>query len=235
MVHLFTENQIMGAAEWTGYNTTGGTPTYSSYSTLQSTSAATVPYTYDAGNPMSEHHNFHLPAVLSDMQPFCSTTDYHHAAIAPGASSTQPPICSPTYGSTKSDIDFNAASSYSAYNNWSNGYNNYQYSSCAPQTQYPPHHTPTMVLYPQLYSTVNQNQIHLHLHGADKIEQYLGQDNSLTISSVPGRAGIEIGIGTSDHEVGILSANDTSIHREEGSTTADEDAVNDPASVWRPY
>uniref|UniRef100_T1GA71 Uncharacterized protein n=1 Tax=Megaselia scalaris TaxID=36166 RepID=T1GA71_MEGSC len=179
---------------------------------------------------MSEHYNFQL---LSDMQTFCPTTDYHHPAIAPAGSSTQPPICSPTYGSSKGDIDFNSTSTYPAYNNWSNGYNNYQYGSCAPQSQYPPHHTP-VVLYPQLYSTVNQNQIHLHLHGADKIEQYLGQENALTISSVPGRTGIEIGIGTSDHEVGILSANDSSIHREETSTTGDDDTGNDQ-SVWRPY
>lgn len=46
-----------------------------------------------------------------------------------------------------------------------------------------------MVLYPQLYSTVNQNQIHLHLHGPppDKLEQYLqgaaAVDSSLALNS----------------------------------------------------
>lgn len=70
-----------------------------------------------------------------------------------------------------------------------------------------------MVLYPQLYSTVNQNQIHLHLHATatpDKIEQYLGsaasamdQSTSSSMALMPPSSGVaaervEIGIGTSD-------------------------------------
>lgn len=40
-----------------------------------------------------------------------------------------------------------------------------------------------MVLYPQLYSTVNQNQIHLHLHGDLSDEQVTIAGSNLTISS----------------------------------------------------
>ncbi|XP_012270246.1 protein lozenge isoform X2 [Orussus abietinus] len=40
-----------------------------------------------------------------------------------------------------------------------------------------------MVLYPQLYSTVNQNQIHLHLHGDLSDEQVTIASGNLTISS----------------------------------------------------
>ncbi|GBP02240.1 Protein lozenge [Eumeta japonica] len=66
---------------------------------------------------------------------------------------------------------------------------------------------------PQLISTYNQNEIHLHLHGADKIEQYLGGENGLTISSLAGnRSSIEIGIGTSDHhEEHMQSANNSAV------------------------
>ncbi|KAL6438692.1 hypothetical protein ACFW04_004593 [Cataglyphis niger] len=41
-----------------------------------------------------------------------------------------------------------------------------------------------MVLYPQLYSTVNQNQIHLHLHGDLSEEQVTIAGGNLTISSI---------------------------------------------------
>lgn len=93
-----------------------------------------------------------------------------------------------------------------------------------------------MVLYPHVYSTVNhQNQIHLHLHGTDKLEQYLGSENSLTISSA--RGGIEIGIGTTD-ESEIILADDGrnpshTDHMDEEVSRVD--SVGDPGSVWRPY
>ncbi|XP_055844943.1 protein lozenge [Episyrphus balteatus] len=266
------ENNLMGAADWTGYTpsttTTPGIGSYHTYQQLQTNaSSAAAAYGYDshtAGNPppgppppppAPDHHgNFHLPTVLTDMQPFCAGSEYHHTGIAPTAatsgimSHTQPPICSPTYGSTKPEID-SLNPSYPSYNNWSNGYNNYQYGSCAAQAQYPGHTAPTMVLYPQLYSTVNQNQIHLHLHGTDKLEQYLGPENSLTISSIGGsRSGIEIGIGTSDHESAMMSneggtetqqqhpqhvqvQQETEVPQDHRT---DEDVV-DPGSVWRPY
>lgn len=183
------------------------------------------------------------------MQPFC-TTDYHSMGTPPNNSTTalvpaQPPtVGSPTntgYTSSKGDTDA-LNPSYATYNNWSNGYNNYQYGSCTPtQPQYPhaPHTAPTMVLYPHVYSTVNQNQIHLHLHGTDKIEQYLSStENGLTISSA--RGGIEIGIGTTDNPNVIMDGEETDHHQpNEMDDNVNRDVgdpeVGDPGSVWRPY
>ncbi|KAL9880674.1 lozenge isoform 1-T1 [Glossina fuscipes fuscipes] len=208
------DNNLMGAAEWTGYTSSVNTAASAAYSSYHHThhahhlpppppppaaTAATSNASYSGYEslPTADPANLHLSSVLTDMQTFCASSDYHPGAIVPHV---QAPICSPSYSANKTELDsFNA--SYPSYNNWSNGYNNYQYGSCTPQAQYSTHTAPTMVLYPQLYSTFNQNEIHLHLHGADKIEQYLGGDNALTISSLAGnRSSIEIGIGTSDHE-----------------------------------
>lgn len=97
-----------------------------------------------------------------------------------------------------------------------------------------------MVLYPQLYSTVNQNQIHLHLHGSDKLEQYFTTpENALTISSISGVRGFEIGIGTAENPLNNIDLENDEVDQ---STIADdvEDnresiVVGDPSSVWRPY
>ncbi|XP_037937937.1 protein lozenge [Teleopsis dalmanni] len=230
------ENNLMGAADWTGYGhgTATSSTAYSTYhhqhphhhhqlhaglpppptaptaAPVFNTPSALSHYgsmsSYDTNAAaLADHANIHLPTVLTDMQPFCSSTDYAHTGIAPTVAPSSaivphapaPPICSPTYGSSKSDIEtLNAG--YTSYNNWSNGYNNYQYGSCPAQAHYPSRTGPAMMICPQLYS-VNQNQIHLHLHGGDKLE--LGLENSLMISSLGGsRSGIEIGVGTTDHE-----------------------------------
>ncbi|XP_041765928.1 protein lozenge-like isoform X1 [Anopheles merus] len=59
----------------------------------------------------------------------------------------------------------------------------------APSSVPAPPPPPPMVLCPQMFSTVNQNQIHVHLHGtgSDKFEHYFGAaDNGFTINSFPG-------------------------------------------------
>lgn len=187
------------------------------------------------------------------MQPFCPT-EYHHTNLNTPTNPTaglvtghQPTGTSPGYATNKTnDID-TINPSYASYNNWSNGYNNYQYSACTPQPQYAPHAgPPTMVLYPHVYSTVNQNQIHLHLHGSDKLEQYLSSENSLTISSA--RGGIEIGITTSENPDVILGDESVDHHHHQQQTAdndldateshrddVDDQVVGDPGSVWRPY
>ncbi|XP_061395656.1 protein lozenge-like [Musca vetustissima] len=207
-------NNLMGAADWTGCSTTA-TAAYSYHHSHplppppappSATAAAVATNGVYPGYETlpSDPANLQLPTVITDMQTFCAPSDYHPTAMVPHI---QPTMCSPTYaGGPKNEYEsYNAAAAagYSSYSNWSNGYNtSYQYGSCATQPQYPTHgHTPTMVLYPQLFSTYNQNEIHLHLHGTDKIEHYLGGENALTISSLSGnRPSIEIGIGTSDHE-----------------------------------
>lgn len=143
-------------------------------------------------------------------------------------------------------------SSYPSYNNWSNGYNNYQYANPAAaaatiqtptQTQYPaapqvPHAAPAMLIYPQVYSTVNQNQIHLHLHGTDKIEQYLSSnENSLSLSAAR-NASTEIGLSGSTENQNVIMENEESEghhHRNEHGTSNRDEEVGDPSSVWRPY
>lgn len=195
---------------------------------------------------------------------FCST-EYHHSStnitsanstalvgIQHSASGNSPnsslmPVCK------TSEIDA-LGSSYASYNNWSNGYNNYPYANCGPtppsgatsvpsQAQYTTTHpatAPTMVLYPQVYSTVNQNQIHLHLHGGtDKFEPYLNTaTNGLSISSARS-GGIEIGIGTTDNV--IMDGDDSDQQPQQqpqqqtdlSQTSSRED--DQDVGVWRPY
>lgn len=179
------------------------------------------------------------------MQTFCSS-DYH-APIVNSSSLLSSSGNTTTNGSgclaKFNDIDA-LNPSYASYNNWSNGY---QYAACGTttgatgavqanaQSQYPtPHGAPAMLIYPQVYSTVNQNQIHLHLHGTDKIEQYLHSD-SLTISAARNPS-IEIdGNETTENPNGIMETDDTERHRHHQTNNRDEQEVGDPSSVWRPY
>ncbi|XP_017473902.1 PREDICTED: protein lozenge-like [Rhagoletis zephyria] len=215
-------NQLMGATDWTtGYASTSP-GAYSGYRTHPNSyqyphptqpAAATTNlshYGYDTSVPPPlavEHPNLHVPSMLTDMSALCPTSDYSHSGMTASASSfvphAQAPICSPThYGGCKSEME-SLNPTYSSYNSFANGYSNYNYSSCAAQGAAYPGQTPhTMVLYPQLYSTVNQNQIHVHVH-----------ENSLTISSLAGcRPSIEIGIGTSDHETMGAQGSSQALH-----------------------
>lgn len=83
---------------------------------------------------------------------------------------------------------------------------------------------PPVVLHPHLYSTVNQNQIHLHLHGStEKLE---------TLSLPPSCA--EIGATqTSSGDVTQNMQEEGPI--EECDRAAQAQNVTDPSSVWRPY
>lgn len=114
-------------------------------------------------------------------------------------------------------------------NSWGTnmGYsNNYYYNSNNNQ-QYLNTPTPAaMVLYPQLYHQVNQNQIHLHLHGtaADKLD-YINHD-SISLTST---RSIEIGL--------IPPPTPVEVHSTQGQIE-DSDRTHaqaDPSSVWRPY
>jgi hypothetical protein len=97
-----------------------------------------------------------------------------------------------------------------------------------------------MVLYPHLYSTVNQNQIHLHLHGStDKLDQYFSSESPLTISSNASVKGsIEIGIGNLPLPTLGAPEVDTSMGQSETETSRGNYVPvsnTDPSSVWRPY
>lgn len=205
----------MGAAEWTGYSS----PTVaSSYPTTFQTSA------YDQSSM--------LPAVLPNDGITYNPNDYH--CTSTGAQNAA------TYGSSQ----------FTSLSPWTNevdqynyGYNSYQPYPCqSAQPQYPAPAPPvpaqtTMVLYPQLYSTVNQNQIHLHLHGSDKlVEQYLGnattpmQSNDSFPLASSGVISNSSQRAISGLELPILSNPDDIKNQEQ---TVDQD-VNDQ-NVWRPY
>lgn len=151
----------------------------------------------------------------------------------------------PTVKHQSTDLD-PAAAAYN-YNNWSNGYNSAsgypQYGCNTQATQYGPVPAPTMLLYPQVYSTVNQNQIHLHLHGAatDKLEQYLNPDNVM-ISSLRGgpSGGTNTAVQTTSTavvEVESPAAQLGLITETEAADVAGDVQENrdDPNNVWRPY
>lgn len=205
----------MGASEWTGYQHSSG-------------SYAFQPSTYDQAGL--------LPAVIPNDGLSYSSAEYHN--------STAPLAQNSTYSSQYAPLTpwSNDMDQY----NWSNSYNGYQYSCQPPppppstaatvaQSQYPPNPnqaSTTMLLYPQLYSTVNQNQIHLHLHGTDKmVEQYLGgagsteNNNSFSLSNTQRNPAVEIEIGST---AATYQADD-SIMKNHHQATEQE------IGVWRPY
>lgn len=155
-----------------------------------------------------------------------------------------------TYGSNSNN---QLVPSMASGNNtgWSSTYNTFPYANCGTTTPAGPvavpgtggqyATTPTMVLYPQLYSTVNQNQIHLHLHGAssDKLEQYLGAavDNSLALTTLNR---VEVGVpggGDASFEQDISETGNAttmdSVTERTDPTTGPENPTTE--SVWRPY
>ena len=209
----------MGAAEWTGYSS----PTVaSSYPTTFQTS-------YDQSSM--------LPAVLPNDGITYNPSDYHCPSTGVQNAAS--------YGSTAQypSLAWNEVDQYNY------GYNSYQPYSCqpAPQPQYPPPPPPasaqtTMLLYPQVYSTVNQNQIHLHLHGSDKlVEQYLGNASNTMPSdnsafALGGSGVIANNINHNQRAIGGLELPNMITQAEEvklQEQTVDQD-VNDQ-SVWRPY
>uniref|UniRef100_A0A182N4W1 Runt domain-containing protein n=1 Tax=Anopheles dirus TaxID=7168 RepID=A0A182N4W1_9DIPT len=176
------------------------------------------------------------PPPVAAVAPTVNTQAQLGGPIASGGSA---------YVSGKSS-DLVEAGSYPSYPHhaqWSNGYHggyhHHQYnhpaasapgcaSSLAVATQPPasfhtpaaPPPPPPMVLCPQMFSTVNQNQIHVHLHGSgsEKFEHYFGSaDNGFTINSFPGPSirsvaapvpSVDIG-GIGAHPDGAVAANDT--------------------------
>lgn len=92
-----------------------------------------------------------------------------------------------------------------------------------------------MVLYPHLYSTVNQNQIHLHLHHSDlnkPVEQYADD-----VATVVGSSNLTITGGSRSIEIGIVpSSNQTAVEEQNDIViTRYNDRQSNDLSVWRPY
>lgn len=206
----------MGAAEWTGYSSTA---VGSAYTPFQ--------HSYEQSSS--------LPTVLPNDSMAYNPSDYHCSASAQSAAS------------------YNSAQ-FTPLTPWSNemeqynyGYNGYQYA-CQPPTQpqYPSAPATaaqtTMVLYPQLYSTVNQNQIHLHLHGSDKlVEQYLGGSGGAPIQPDNTSFPLSSSAAMVNHRSSGLEISENAMIAQEDETIKQhqEQAVVDPESgdqsVWRPY
>ncbi|XP_054268371.1 protein lozenge-like [Macrosteles quadrilineatus] len=214
--------------EWSGYNT-GYSPS-SGYQNSGYSSELT---------PIEPTMSSHLPTVLPET-PVSSHPDYTMFSLKSSSpemdcgggsvTSLQPaPHLHPHSHSHPHRYDTGYTSSGGYWGGTCaapphHNYNNY-YSSTSPPTAtqaYPHPPPPPMVLYPSLYSTVNQNQIHLHLHHNDRpaatgeynedLTALVG--NNLTISSNSSRS-IEIGILPPSEDV----------NRQHGTD----------ASVWRPY
>lgn len=139
---------------------------------------------------------------------------------------------SPSGNSTIPDL--NSAQRYDAnyYNTWPTNtynYNNYQYNNINNNPtclqSHPSYINPNaqiQLIPPNLYSTVNQNQIHVHLHStADKSnpEQY---PNEIKISDIDGGISIIQGAGENS---GLVCENSEEKHL---YGTGNQD-------VWRPY
>ncbi|XP_076680914.1 uncharacterized protein LOC143375561 isoform X2 [Andrena cerasifolii] len=190
-------NTSGGTAEWT-YSST---PSYPAPPVSSGGSFSPIPggaFSYP-GESLS-HHPTTEPVPLPTVLPSEGQQDTYTPNCVPmypghGTSSTSLPLVP----SKSSDSDIFAGSGTGSgspgyhYGSWTPGpttpvpvashnYNpNYQgYYNNPSQNYISP---APMVLYPQLYSTVNQNQIHLHLHGDLTDEQVTIAGSNLTISS----------------------------------------------------
>jgi hypothetical protein len=220
----------MGAAEWTGYSSPNVGTTYASFQ-----------HPYEQATS--------LPTAV--LQSGDATASYNPSDFHCGSA-------------TQASAAAYNSSQFTSLTNWTNdmdqynyGYNGYQYS-CQPPTQpqYPPTVQPppppptqaTMVLYPQLYSTVNQNQIHLHLHGTEKFMEYLG--NTSSSSFPPGTEGVTnfpVSSLSQSHHHHNHQSQQRQIENSENELISQEDNVkqhqehsvidneNGEQVVWRPY
>lgn len=146
------------------------------------------------------------------------------APLPPGGDLMDPLLCGNSRYPDNNSYNPNYWSSSPGYSN------NYNYYNSPPsnQNQYIQPPGPTMVLYPHLYSTVNQNQIHLHLHGSpEKLDQYLSSETFASLT--PLRSGNELMPSSSSISEEVTTQLQDSDRKYEEPTTTD------PASVWRPY
>ncbi|XP_049534630.1 protein lozenge-like [Anopheles darlingi] len=202
-------------ADWSnGLGAPSSTSYMNTYSPLQTSPPAYV--SYDSCS-MVDHANYSLTATGDNTQSYqdyygLSGPPPPMAAVAPTVANTQgvggqlTGAGSAYVGKSGDLVESGSYSSYPHHTQWANGYHggyhHHQYtpaaapcaSSLAVASQptasfHPPAAPPPMVLCPQMFSTVNQNQIHVHLHGSgsEKFEHYFGSsDNGFTINSFPG-------------------------------------------------
>ncbi|CAH2043901.1 unnamed protein product, partial [Iphiclides podalirius] len=226
-----SSGNILGASEWnTGYPSTAGVyPTYSSMP-LQPP--------YYKSDPA-----IHIPTVLPEM-PLCHT-DYGGfqtgSAGFKGSPGTSGPaltdLNTPSLTGHTTAMPTQARCEPNYYNSWPTNtynYNNYQYNNINNNPTCLQSHTPYInpnpqMILPNLYSTVNQNQIHVHLHSStDKhIEQYIPSE--IKISDIDGGISITTelqGAGEGSGLVQTCEGGDDVKHGLYGAANQE---------VWRPY
>ncbi|XP_045500369.1 protein lozenge-like [Colias croceus] len=213
---------ILGASEWnTGYPSTA--TVYPSYAPLQ------PPY-------YKPDPTIHIPTVLPEIP--LSHSDY--SGFQSG--STSYVKGSPTTSGSLTDLNTSAmaAQRYDTmpnnyYNSWPGNSYNYQYNNINNNPACIQSHTPYInpnpqMILPNLYSTVNQNQIHVHLHSsADKynLEQYIPSE--IKISDIDGGISITTELPGSGENSGLVQTCDTSDDVKHGLYAASNQ------EVWRPY
>ncbi|XP_045518509.1 runt-related transcription factor 3-like [Pieris brassicae] len=206
---------ILGASEWnTGYSSTASV--YPSYAPLQPPY-----YKPDAA--------IHIPTVLPEIP--LSHTDYTGFQ---GGNSYVKGSPSGTGGSL-TDLNNMSTQRYDPnyYNSWPSNSYNYQYNNINNNPACIQSHTPyinpnSQMILPNLYSTVNQNQIHVHLHSStDKynLEQYIPSE--IKISDIDGGISITTELPGSGEASGLVQTceNDDVKHQLYGTNQ----------EVWRPY
>ncbi|KAF5287464.1 hypothetical protein FQA39_LY04092 [Lamprigera yunnana] len=215
----------------------------------QEYSAPYTPYSPPQPSTYYEQHQdpshattLHLPTVLPEVpsHEFINTSlaspsvFSNSKSIVPGNSDLDPMLCgSPRYPDNNTYYPNNWGSNPSYSNNY-----NYYNTPNNNQQPYLNSATPTMVLYPHLYSTVNQNQIHLHLHGNTEKLEYLNSD---PLTLMPPRNNMEIVQATTNPDVQTNPQMPSQVNTQGHSqaqieeTEREVQAVTDPSSVWRPY
>lgn len=225
----------MGAAEWTGYSSPTVGTTYASFQHPSYDQANSLPSTVLPGDAATA---------------YTPSTDFH-------CGSSQATAAAAAYNNSQ----FTSLSSWPATNEidqYNYGYNSYQPYSCQTSSpaQYPavvptvqppaPPSQTTMVLYPQLYSTVNQNQIHLHLHGSEKFMEYLGNppfppSNAIDNGTTPTSFSVPTALHGSQRQQQLaLESGDSDLIQQDDSVKQQQehavvDNENGEQVVWRPY
>ncbi|XP_044759570.1 runt-related transcription factor 2-like isoform X2 [Coccinella septempunctata] len=165
----------------------------------------------------------HLPTVLPEVP--------HNEYITTSLTS---PLISPStmYNNPKQELEpimpANPRYPDNSYcpNNWGPSNptypQNYNYTAPTANQQYPP--PPVVAIYPHLYSTVNQNQIHVHLHGStENIDKFFTNPE---VMSGPTPRAIELPPVVAT-EIAAATISD--------SMQDSERDQPDPSNVWRPY
>ncbi|KAL0821873.1 hypothetical protein ABMA28_005275 [Loxostege sticticalis] len=218
-----TSGNILGASEWnTGYPSSAAV--YPAYGPLQPA--------YYKPDP-----TLHIPAVLPPEIPL-GHTDY--GGFQPSGTGF---VKGSPGGPALTDLNAPApgpAQRYDTnyYNSWpanTYNYNNYQYNNINNNPACLQSHTPYInpnpqMILPNLYSTVNQNQIHVHLHSStDKhnLEQYIPSE--IKISDIDGGISITTELQGAGESSGLVQNCDTSEEAKHALYGAGSQ------EVWRPY